>query len=231
MRRLVFDLETISKDFDSLDETSKAMLEMRFKRYATTPEEIEEEKSKLTFSPLTAEIVAIGMLDADTDRGACYFQAPGGHDDFESGGVKYEPGDERTILQKFWHAAAFYDEFITFAGRTFDAPMLLIRSAILGIRPSKNLMTNRYLESQPSGLRHIDLQDQLSFYGAKRDPLGLHFWTSAFDIPSPKTGAITGDDITRVFRNGAYREIAEYCMGDVTATRALFRKWETYLRL
>ncbi|MBI1974874.1 MAG: hypothetical protein HYS57_00765, partial [Parcubacteria group bacterium] len=73
--QLVFDIETVSKDFESFDAKSKAFLESRFKKYAGTPEEIEEEKGRLTFSPLTAEIVAIGMADARTRKGACYFQS------------------------------------------------------------------------------------------------------------------------------------------------------------
>lgn len=230
MKRLILDIETISQDFESFDETSKKFLEAHFRRYADSEEELEEEKSKLTFSPLTAEIAAIGMMDADIEKGACYFQGSGRDTAFEENGIKYEPGDEKTMLQKFWHAVSFYEEFVTFAGRIFDAPVIMIRSAIHGIRPTKNLMINRYLEHQPLNLRHIDLQDQLSFYGAKRDPLGLHFWCRAFGIPSPKTGEITGDDVTRSFREGKRIEIARYCMADVKATLELYRKWEQFLK-
>ena len=38
---------------------------------------LEELKSGLGFSPLTGQIVAIGVLDYDKNQGVVYFQAPG----------------------------------------------------------------------------------------------------------------------------------------------------------
>jgi uncharacterized protein YprB with RNaseH-like and TPR domain len=52
--------------------------------------------------------------------------------------------------------------FITFNGRSFDAPFLIVRSAVHRIKPSVNLIPNRYDKY------HIDLFDQLSFYGVSR---------------------------------------------------------------
>ena len=39
----------------------------------------------------------------------------------------------------------------------FDCPFLMMRSAILGVKPTRNLMPNRYY------MTHIDLLDQLTF--------------------------------------------------------------------
>jgi predicted PolB exonuclease-like 3'-5' exonuclease len=159
-----------------------------------------------------------------------YFQSGDRKVAFEEDGVRFEGGDEKFLLSKFWELAAFYDEFVTFAGRTFDVPVLMLRSAMVGIRPSKNLMANRYVGLQPSNARHIDLKDQFTFYGAKYERLGLHFWCGAFGIPSPKIGGVTGDEVTPLFRRGEYEKIARYCLGDTIATAALFRKWEQFLR-
>jgi len=231
VRRLVLDIETVAEEFDQLDETSKKLLEARFAKLAKTDEELAEAKEQLTFSPLTSSIVAIGMIDADSEKGAVYFVNKDGQEETtEEGNIKFEASSEENILKKFWQVATQFEEFITFGGRIFDAPFLMIRSAIHGLRPSKNLMPNRYLESQPFNLRHVDLQDQLSFYSARRENLGLHFWCRAFGIPSPKAGEVTGDDITKLFQAGRSLEVARYCLGDVKATLELYRRWDKLLR-
>src|SRR3972149_8871982 len=71
-KKLVIDIETVGKDFDSLDEISKEYL----LKFAESDEEIKVVREGLGFSPLTGEIVAIGMLNPDTNNGAVYFQAP-----------------------------------------------------------------------------------------------------------------------------------------------------------
>jgi len=37
-------------------------------------------------------------------------------------------------------------------------------------------------------------------------------------------------DINRLFAEGGYRKIAEYCLGDVKATAELYRRWEEFLK-
>jgi hypothetical protein len=105
----------------------------------------------------------------------------------------------------------------------------MIRSAIHNLRPSKNLMLNRYISNQPTSICHIDLFDQFSFYGARFSSLGLHFLARAFGIESPKK-ELTGDKVTEYFYKGKGLEIARYCMNDVQATAALYEKWDKYLR-
>lgn len=230
-RRLVFDIETAAHELAHFDDYSQALLKEIFADEAVKRGDgDEEDELRLAFSPLTSEVVAIAALDADAEKGGVYFQSGGKRAVFEERGVKFEGGDERFLLEKFWEVATYCEEFITFAGRTFDVPVLMLRSAILGIRPSKNLMANRYLGLQPSNARHIDLRDQFTFYGAKYERLGLHFWCKAFGIPSPKAGGVTGDEVTSLFRKGEYEKIARYCLGDTIATRLLFQKWERFLR-
>jgi hypothetical protein len=52
----------------------------------------------------------------------------------------------------------------------------------------------------------------------------------AFGIPSPKAKGITGDNMGSLYKEGRYLDIARYCLEDVRATAALYRKWEEYLR-
>ena len=72
-KSLIVDIETIGTNFVSFDEMSKEYL----LKFADTGEKVQEAIEGLAFSPLTGEIVAIGMLNPDTDNGAVYFQSPG----------------------------------------------------------------------------------------------------------------------------------------------------------
>jgi len=234
MSYLVLDIETTGKQYDELDETTKGYFRQWAERDAQTSEQVEREmeqiKKGLPFSPFLGEIVAIGMQD-DNDMGAVYFRADNDKkaEDFEEDDIQYRVGSEKEILEKFWEVARNYFTFVTFNGRAFDAPYLMIRSAIHGVRPSRNLMPNRYLSGQKFGTQHIDLSDQLTYYGAVRRLPKLHFVTTAFGIESPKEGGMSGEEVPQAFRDGRYKEIARYCMDDVIATRKLYEYWNSYL--
>lgn len=221
MSRIILDIETLGKDFESLDKATQEY----FLKYAETEYEKEEIKDRLSFYPLTGEIVTIGLLNPDTDKGIVFFQNRGDPLlPFEEDNVRYETGIEKEILEKFWDIIKGYDQFITFNGRGFDCPFILIRSAVHKIKPSKDLMPNRYNET------HIDLLDQLTFYGASRRRFSLDMWCKTFGIKSPKEDGITGYDIKELFKAGRYLEIAKYCVGDLRATRELLFYWENYIR-
>jgi len=134
------------------------------------------------------------------------------------------------MLQKLWDIAEKYDTFVTFNGRQFDVPFLMVRSAVHGIRPSKNLLANRYLNVQPSNARHIDLFDQLTFYGALRRKGGLHLWCRAFGIESPKAQGVDGNDVKALFENGKSTDIARYNARDLRATYELYMKYQQFLQ-
>ncbi|MFY9458111.1 MAG: ribonuclease H-like domain-containing protein [Candidatus Spechtbacterales bacterium] len=234
MSYLVFDIETTGKNYDELDETTKGYFRQWAERDAETDEQVEREleqiKRGLPFSPFLGEIVAIGIRDGQ-EMGAVYFRADNDEKakDFEDNGVHYRVGSEKEILEKFWEVARNYYTFVTFNGRAFDAPFLMIRSAVHSIKPSRNIMPNRYLSGQKFGTQHIDLSDQLTFYGAVRRLPKLHFVTKAFNIESPKEGGMSGEEVPQAFRDGRYEEIARYCMDDVVATKKLFEYWNKYL--
>lgn len=221
MSRVILDIETVGKDFESLDKATQEYL----LKYAETEDEKEEIKDRLSLYPLTAEIVTIGLLNHDTQKGIVFYQASG---DlllpFEEYNVRYEAGTEKEILEKFWDVIKGYNQIITFNGRSFDCPFILIRSAVLKIKPKKDLMPSRYNET------HIDLLDQLTFYGASRKRFSLDMWCKTFGIKSPKEGGITGLEVKGLFKAGRYLDIAKYCVGDLRATRELLLYWENYIR-
>ncbi len=233
--KLVFDLETIGVDFNSLDEITHESLTRWIKKESEGNDDykvaLEELKGGLGFSPLTGEIVVIGVFDVNKNHGVVYFQAPGQNiKEFSEGNIKFKPMTEKEMIESFWQGAKEYQEFITFNGRGFDAPFLMVRSAVHGIRPTKNLMEGRYLYQQRD-CKHIDLLDQLTFYGAVRKKGNLHLWSNAFGIQSPKADGVTGDDVGRLFKEKKYLEIAKYNVGDLVATKELYEKWDKYISL
>jgi len=234
MRSLVVDIETIGEHFDALDTVTQNVLTHWIEREAQNEEEyknsLEDLKNGLGFSPLTGEIVVIGMHDVERSKNVVYFQAPGQSlGEFEEGGIVYKQKTEKEMLADFWDGASQYETVITFNGRAFDIPFIMIRSAIHGIRPSKDFMSNRYLKLQKFSASHIDLLDQLTFYGSVRKRGGLHLWCRAFGIESPKADGIDGDDVNGLFGNKQYIDIARYNVRDLEATRKLYDYWKTYL--
>ena len=221
MNKIVFDIETVGQDFELLDEASQEY----FLKFAETEEEKEEAKNSLNFYPLTAQVVTIAMQEVETGRGFVYFQNGGKIESFTEDEVTYVAGNEREILNNFWVQIKKYPQFVTFSGRIFDCPFLMVRSAIHKIRPTRNLMPYRY-----SFTEHVDLADQLTFYDAVRRKFGLHMWCNAFGIKSPKEEGTTGLQVKGMFKEGRYQDIARYCLRDVKATKELFQYWERCLK-
>lgn len=222
MSRIIFDIETVGVEFESLDEQAQEYL----LKAARTQEEKELVPEQLSFSPLTGQVVAIAMLNPDTQKGTVYYQAPGIEPtEHDENGIVYASGTESEILEKFWRTIGFYQQFVTFNGRSFDCPFLMVRSAIHKVKPSKNLVPYRY------GDEHIDLYDRLGFFGAVRRTMSLHMWCRAFGIRSSKEGGITGYEVPKFFREGKYLDIARYCFDDIRATAELFEYWNSYINI
>ncbi|MBT3538592.1 3'-5' exonuclease [Candidatus Parcubacteria bacterium] len=220
MKTVIFDIETIPQDFGSFDDTQKQYL----LKFANSRKDEKKVKEQMALWAPTNKIVAIGMLSVESEKGVVYY-----HDnnkkteDFEEGNIKYYCGSEKEILEKFWKAIAHANKFVTFNGRGFDCPVLMLRSAMLKVKPSKNLVPYRYSTDQ-----HIDLLEQLTFYSAARK-FNLDFYCKAFGIKSPKSGGVTGHDVKPLFESGEYEKIARYCAGDLWATRELYLRWREYM--
>jgi len=222
MKTIVFDIETIPVNFDTLDEDQQIYLT----KFANTDEEKEKTKDQMALWALTNRIVAIGMLSVEDQKGAVYFQSGDKTiAEFEDKDIKYSCGNEAEILEKFWHALSFANRFVTFNGRGFDCPVLMLRSAINHVKCARNLMPYRYATDA-----HVDLLEQLTFYGAYRK-FNLDFYTKSFGIKSPKADGVTGHDVKPLFESGEYEKIARYCAGDLFATRELYLRWKEYMNV
>ncbi|MFI5263221.1 MAG: ribonuclease H-like domain-containing protein [Candidatus Kapaibacterium sp.] len=242
MQSLVFDIETVPLPFDeSFDDVQKEYL----LRNCKTEEEIENQKRFGALNPLLGRVVCIGIYIPESKKGAALFLGTSDseetveHEDMQ---IKYKSFTSETeLLTHFWQGLEErrYNNFISFNGRNFDCPFLMLRSAALGVRPSINFMAGTRWTFKVAGknyeVEHIDLADKLVFgtgfdkNGATRK-FNLDFYTKAFGVSSPKSGGITGYEVPQFYAEGRSREIAEYCMRDVRSTGELYEKWQTYLK-
>jgi DNA polymerase elongation subunit (family B) len=236
MPSLVFDLETLGEDFDKMDQDTKNALTDWVYKKSDKPKEqtnlIDQIKKSTGLSPFSGKIISIALLNPKTLQGAVYFlNSAKKFKPFTKKKVLYQAClDEKEIIKAFWKTAIKYDQFITYNGNSFDVPFLFIRSAINKIRPKKNLMSNRYLNSQLFDSKHVDLLDQLTFYGAFFSRPKLHTACRAFGIKSPKYQGVNGDDVKKLYQKKLFLEIAKYNVRDVIATAELFNLWEKYLK-
>jgi 3'-5' exonuclease len=222
MARIVIDIETLGYSLESFDEPQQEYL----LKFSTTDAEREEAIQKLSLYPTTAQIIAIGMLNPDTNHGKVLFQSNGtpSHRS-EDENIQFITGTEKEILEQFWQDITHYNQFITFNGRGFDCPFIMLRSAILQVQPTRNLMPYRYDASI-----HCDLLEQLTFYNAFRK-FNLDFYCKSFGIESPKANGITGLDMRQLFDEKRFLDIAHYNLGDLKATAELFCRWENFLNV
>lgn len=222
MSKVVFDIETVGVDFDSLNEDEQDYI----LKYAEDEKKIKETKTKLGLWPFTGEIVAICLINPDSNKGRTYFQSPAKETkDFVEDDIEYLVATEKEILESFWEHIRNYDQFITFNGRGFDCPYIMLRSAVLKVRPTKNLMPPRY-----SDQLHIDLLEQLTFYGAFRK-FSLDFYCKKFGLQNKKIEGVSGAMVQDYFNEEKYLEIARYCAADVKATAELYDRWHKFIKV
>ncbi len=218
--RIVFDIETLAYPLESFDESTRSYLT----KFADTEEKVEEVRKNLNLHALTAQVIAIALWNPDSGRGRVFYQSDADERyDSADGKASFQSGKEESILGEFWKVIAPYNQIITFNGRAFDCPFLMVRSAVKGVKPTRNLMPYRY-----DARTHCDLLDQFTFYGATRR-FSLDFYCKSFGIESPKSHGISGLDMKELFEARKYRDIAEYCLGDTIATARLFDRWEQFL--
>ena len=223
MNKIVFDIETVGDDFDSYDVETQEILLKR----AKTDEEKQEIKDGLGLSPVSGKIVAIAMVDVSSDEGVVFFQSTDGTQGrFREGNGEYIVCSEKEILENFWDKISDCSQFITYNGRGFDCPYIMMRSASLKVKPTKDLMPYRY-----AATAHVDLYDQRTCYGAMRRHFSLHMVSQAFGIKSPKEEGISGAMVGDLFQAQRTTDIARYCLRDVRATKQVFLRWEKYIKV
>ncbi|MCH7721749.1 MAG: ribonuclease H-like domain-containing protein [Bacteroidetes bacterium] len=227
MRKIVLDIETCAYPFESLSESQQEYL-LRYAEKETDPGKKQEQTDQAirytSLYPLTAKCIAIGIYDIDKSKSFVYYESDKSEEwSSEDEQVHYKGLTEPEMLKSFWKIVKVTDQVVTFNGRNFDIPFLMIRSAMLKVKPSKNLIKSRYDKKF-----HIDLLEQFTFYGLTRK-FNLDFYCNAFGIESPKTKEISGMEVRNLYEAGRLKDIATYCSRDIYATYQLYKIWEEYL--
>ncbi|MBS3787893.1 ribonuclease H-like domain-containing protein [Candidatus Bipolaricaulota bacterium] len=214
---LAIDIETVGLEWEDMDEEVRNYLLNRGKKDVTKKEVI----NRLPLSPGTGRIISIGMWRPEEEKGGVLLEKSGdGDKPVEWAELSEETmiyrGSESEILTEFWrYISQGVGRLITFNGRSFDGPFLMLRSALLGIEPTRSFSPYRYSFS-----RHCDLAEVVSFFGARRLE-SLDFWCRQAGIEPPKT-EMDGSDVDAAYREGKIEKIGEYNLRDARATAELF---------
>ena len=219
---IAFDIEVAGFLWEEVDEITRGYLLNR----ARDDEERDAIPERTALLPGLGKVIAIGLWNVEQERGLMLLE---GDDEPQHEWEKVPHSDvfrgpEEALLEKFWEIVGRKrPRLVSFNGRGYDGPMLMIRSAQLEVKPTVQLVPNRY-----DVRSHCDLMDIFSFHGATRDRYSLDYWCRRFDVESPK-GSIDGSQIGRAYREGRLDEIGEYCLRDVRATAELYRRVEETL--
>ena len=227
--KLVFDIETVGFDLNSLSESQQEFI-LRYSEKETDSELKQKKEDEairyLSLYPLTAKVVAIGMLNTETEHSMVLYEDSEEIEwNSENDEVKYCSYSEEKMLRHFWEYSKKADAVITFNGRNFDIPFLMMRSAILKVKPTRNFIRKRY-----DNKSHIDLLDKFTQYGITKK-FNLDFYCQAFGIESPKSHGVSGMDVKELYNAGKIKEIATYCGHDVEATYKLYKLWKEFLNI
>jgi DNA polymerase III epsilon subunit-like protein len=219
MKKLVIDIETVGTPWEEHDPYVREYL-----MKGLTEEGAEEARRAGGLSPFRGKIVAIGVIRLDDGRSCALYEVPGQTDlrTEKNGNRTWISGTEKQILEKFWEFFDSDSRFISFNGRQFDGPFLMVRSAINGVVPKRDLVGYRY------GFHpNCDLREALNFFGttnSRQFKFNLDLACKAFGVQTSKGEGLDGRSVETWYRAGRHREIADYCLEDVRATAELYER-------
>ncbi len=181
----------------------------------------QEESTGSSFLPLPFhQVVAISAVICNSDGSFIKVSS-----------IKGE--NEKELISEFLN---FIDKknpkLISFNGRTFDIPMLMIRAMKYNIscpsyfekeNPSLNKNKWENYRARYSDRFHIDLMDHIAEFGAVR---GLKLDILCSLIGAPGKYDISGDQVLDLYYNGEREKIKEYCESDVLNTYWLYLQYE-----
>ncbi len=209
------DIDLIRQNFDVNGLEDYAAITVAQEQYA--------HDHNTTFLPLPYHrVVAISAVIAD---GFGNFIKVG---DFGKG-----EDDEAAIIRDFFgYIEAQNPRLVSFNGRGFDMPMLLIRALRYNLsfpawfdksNPQLNKTKWENYRQRYAEEFHLDLLDSMGSFGAVRN-LKLDTLCAMAGLPGKYD--VSGDQVTDLYYAGELDKIREYCQSDVLNTYWLFLKYE-----
>lgn len=146
-----------------------------------------------------------------------------------------DPINERTLLDAFWNLAEKSKHIIGFNILRFDLPVILTRSALLGIEPWPGL---KYYDAKPWESFIIDLMKKRFANASYNEFKSLKELRRCLQLPIPEeyreVAAMAGDSVEKLYLefcagNGAALDTLKlYGKLDIITTRELARLWSGY---
>jgi len=175
---------------------------------------IQEEKTGSSFLPIPFhKVVTISAVIGDE------------FGNFKKVGT-FKGSEEEIIRDFFKYIDTKKPKLISFNGRNFDLPMLMIRALKYNFSiPAYFDNTNKWenYRSRYSENFHIDLIEVLGSYGAVK---GLKLDVVASMAGLPGKFDVHGDEVYKLYFDGELKAIEEYCESDVLNTYWLWLKYE-----
>jgi predicted PolB exonuclease-like 3'-5' exonuclease len=141
--------------------------------------------------------------------------------------------DEKELIENFLNFINSKNpKLVSFNGRVFDIPMLLVRAMKYSLSvPAYFETDNRALNKSKwdnyryrySDRFHVDLMDHIGEFGAVRG-LKLDLLCSMMGIPGKYD--VSGDQVLELYYKDELQKINEYCQSDVLNTYWLYLRYE-----
>ena len=215
VKTMVFDIETVGKKFEELDEVEQDYLVNNLER---ATEDKEEAKSKTGLYAIFGKVCAIGAFNPGSQKGMVLLL---GDKDLvpEKENYTYKIfKEEKDLLSEFWNIAKEYELFVTYNGDNFDFPYLIIRSGI-------NRVKVPFEVKKWGSDKFIDLFNRIKqSHGYK-----LEILCKAFGIENPKEAGVHGGDVNELFDKKDFQRIADYVARDAFSTSQLYLIWKEFM--
>ncbi len=216
---MIFDIETVGQPFDKLGEWDQHYLLDNLEKNA----EEEEAKTKLGLYSLYGFIQSIGFTrigETQSGKKGTVLALTNQQLIPENKDFTYETfSSEKELIEKFWDLTKDYQRFVTYNGRGFDWPFLIIRSGINRLKIP--LEIDDYNKT-----KFVDLADKLKQGGRQ---FKLEALCRAFGITNPKQPGVSGLYVSQLYNEGKHQAIADYVARDAVSTHELYQIWRTYL--
>ncbi len=176
-----------------------------------------------SFPPTWAHrIIVIGCLWLDANYQLRRLGVVGASTRSSRADPEIDDRDERELLVDFSRfVGRAHPMLVTYHGRTFDLPVIALRSLCHGV-PLSWYYRERGLRYRYSEEGHLDLCDWLADHGAARSG-SLDAVARLCGLPG-KVG-VDGAQVEGLYRAGHLSSIQNYCLADVTQTAFVFLRF------
>lgn len=208
---LFLDIETIPREEPTIDEIKACSA---CKKADTIEEDFKNNYDKLLEKALKKK--GVGLMD---NKIVCLAYA------FDDAPVVSLSGTEEEIMVGFEEAikenSLTYTEIemVGFNIRKFDAPVIFLRACLYDNKEVKFVLS--------SGRNKIKDVMEMAVYWNRNTYVSLDRACKFFGLEG-KAG-VDGSMVYPMYKEGKYKEIAEYCRQDVEKTRSLYKKLDVWV--